>query len=168
MYQRILVPIDGSRPSDAGLTRAIEMARLTRGQLRLLHVTDPMPFAFSAEGYAAMTADVVALLREAGEEVLQKARQRVVQEGVAVDTVLFDGFGTTLCDRVCEQVTEWNAELIVIGTHGRRGLSRALLGSDAEKILRSATVPVLLVRAADAGQDAPAGAAATIEPAAVD
>ncbi len=150
MYQRILVPVDGSPPSDAGLTRAIEMAKLTGGQLRLLHVTDPMPFAFSAEGYAAMASDVLALLRRAGDEVLQKARQRVVQEGVAVDTVLFDGLGAGLCDRVCDQVKAWEAELIVIGTHGRRGLARALLGSDAERILRSATVPILLVRAADA------------------
>lgn len=147
MYQRILVPLDGSPPSEAGLKVAIDMARLTGGQIRLLHVIDPMPFAYSAEGYGAMATDVLALMRESGEKLLQAARQRVAAEGVAVDTVLLDGYGGRLCDRVGEQVQDWKAELIVIGTHGRRGVPRMLLGSDAEQVLRTAAVPVLLVRA---------------------
>ena len=146
MYQRILVPIDGSPPSEAGLRVAIDMAKLTGGQIRLLHVVDPMPFAYSAEGYGAMATDVLALMRESGEQVLRAARERVVQDGVATDTVLLDGYGGRLCDRVAEQVQDWKADLIVIGTHGRRGLPRMLLGSDAEQVLRSAAVPVLLVR----------------------
>ena len=147
MYQRILVPVDGSPPSEAGLEVAIDMAKLTGGQIRLLHVVDPMPFAYSAEGYGAMATDVLALLRESGEKVLREARQRVVAEGVAADTVLLDGYGGRLSDRVGEQVQDWKAELIVIGTHGRRGVPRMLLGSDAEQVLRTAPVPVLLVRA---------------------
>lgn len=149
MYQRILVPVDGSPPSEAGLKVAIDMARLTGGQIRLLHVIDPMPFAYSAEGYGAMATDVLALMRESGEKLLQAARQRVAAEGVAVDTVLLDGYGGRLCDRVGEQVQDWKAELIVIGTHGRRGVPRMLLGSDAEQVLRTAAVPVLLVRATE-------------------
>jgi len=146
MYQRILVPVDGSPPSEAGLKLAIEMAKLTGGQLRLLHVVDPMPFAFSAEGYGAMATDVLALMRESGEQILRAARERVVQDGVAAETVLLDGFGGRLCDRVGAQVQEWKADLIVIGTHGRRGVRRMMLGSDAEQVLRTAPVPVLLVR----------------------
>jgi len=146
MYQRILVPVDGSPPSEAGLKVAIDMAKLTGAQIRLLHVVDPMPFAYSAEGYGAMATDVLALMRESGEQVLRAARERVVQDGVATDTVLLDGYGGRLCDRVAEQVKDWQADLIVIGTHGRRGLPRMLLGSDAEQVLRTAAVPVLLVR----------------------
>ena len=146
MYQRILVPVDGSPPSEAGLKVAIDMAKLTGAQIRLLHVVDPMPFAYSAEGYGAMATDVLALMRESGEQVLRAARERVVQDGVATDTVLVDGYGGRLCDRVAEQVKDWQADLIVIGTHGRRGLPRMLLGSDAEQVLRTAAVPVLLVR----------------------
>ena len=147
MYQRILVPVDGSPTADAGLSEAIRLARLTGGQLRLLHVIDPVPFVFNGEGYGAMASDVLAFLRDAGQRVLEDARSRVVREGVAADTAISDSFGERLSERVAEQAREWKADLIVIGTHGRRGVSRALLGSDAEQVLRTAPVPVLLVRA---------------------
>lgn len=150
MYQRILVPVDGSATSDAGLAEAIKLARLTGAQLRLLHVVDEMPFLMSAEGYGAMSIDVLALLREGGERILQNARTRVKDAGIAVDTVLMDSPGARLHDRVEEQVKEWKADLIVIGTHGRRGVGRVLMGSDAEQVIRGASVPVLLVRAAGA------------------
>ena len=154
MYQRILVPVDGSPTSNAGLAEAMKLAKLTGAQLRLLRVVDDMPFLMSPEGYGAMAADVLALLREAGEGMLQRARTLASDSGIAVDTVLFDGLGGRLCDRVAEQAKDWHADLIVLGTHGRRGVSRVLLGSDAEQVLRTAPVPVLLVRA---GEAAPLG-----------
>ena len=154
MYQRILVPVDGSPTSNAGLAEAMKLAKLTGAQLRLLHVVDDMPFLMSPEGYGATAADVLALLREAGEGMLQRARTLASDSGIAVDTVLFDGLGGRLCDRVAEQAKDWHADLIVLGTHGRRGVSRVLLGSDAEQVLRTAPVPVLLVRA---GEAAPLG-----------
>ena len=82
--------------------------------------------------------------------MLQRARTLASDSGIAVDTVLFDGLGGRLCDRVAEQAKDWRADLIVLGTHGRRGVSRVLLGSDAEQVLRTAPVPVLLVRASEA------------------
>ena len=69
-----------------------------------------------------------------------------MQQGVQVDTLLFDNVSNRLCDTVLEQVKKWGADLIVIGTHGRRGVGRMLLGSDAEQVVRTAPVPVLLVR----------------------
>ena len=148
MYPRILVPVDGSPTSNAGLDEAIKIARLTGAQLRLLHVVDEMPFVLSGEGYGAIATDVFALLREAGAKILEDARSRVQESGIAVDTALFDSLSGRLCDRVTEQVEQWHADLVVLGTHGRRGLRRAVLGSDAEQVLRTAPVPVLLVRAA--------------------
>lgn len=147
MYQRILVPLDGSPTSDAGLAEAIKLAKLTDAQLRLLHVVDEMPFVMSGEGAGAMAGNVLALLRESGEKILAKARTQVADSGIAVDTVLFDGLGGGLCERVRQQIEDWHADLIVLGTHGRRGFRRFLLGSDAEQVLRTATVPVLLLRA---------------------
>ena len=148
MYQRILVPVDGSPTSNAGLAEAIKMAKLTGARLRLLHIVDEMPFVMSGEGYGAMAGDVLALLREAGEKILEEARAQVKDSGIAVDTALFDGFAGSLCDRIAQQVEDWHADLIVLGTHGRRGTKRLLIGSDAEQVLRTASVPVLLVRAA--------------------
>ena len=150
MYQRILVPVDGSSTSNAGLEEAMKLAKLTGGRLRLLHVVDEMPFVMSAEGYSAMSADVLGLLKEAGEKILAQAGKEAERNGVQVDTQLFDSLSGRLCDRVVEQIEEWSADLVVLGTHGRRGMRRMLLGSDAEAIVRMATVPVLLVRATEA------------------
>lgn len=148
MYERILVPIDGSETSSAGLQEAIRLAKLTGSQLRLLHAVDEMPFVMSAEGYSAISADVLALLHEAGEQILQNGRTLVRESGLAVDTVLFDSLSGRLCDLVAEEARKWHADLIVLGTHGRRGVGRLLMGSDAEQIVRSAPVSVLLVRVA--------------------
>lgn len=148
MYQRILVPVDGSATSIAGLAEAMKLAKLTGARLRLMHVIDEMPFVFNAEGYGAMSNDVLSILRGTGEQVLQHARKLVEDNDIAVDTALFEELSGRLCDCVAEQARQWKADLIVLGTHGRRGMNRMLLGSDAEQILRTASVPVLLVHAA--------------------
>lgn len=146
MYQRILVPVDGSATSNLGLDEAVKLAKLTGGRLRLVHVVDQMPFVFAAEGYAAMSADVLGMLNQAGQKILDEARKRVEKEGVPVDEELCEALDSRLCDRVLEQIKSWQADVVVLGTHGRRGARRMLLGSDAEVIARTATVPILLVR----------------------
>jgi len=146
MYQRILVPVDGSPTSTEGLEQAIALARLTGGTIRVMHVIDDMPFLMSAEGYGFMAGDVLGLLRGAGEKILDEAQTRVKAAGVPVNEVLLESLQGRLCDHVVEQVGEWKADLVVLGTHGRRGVRRVVLGSDAEQILRTSTVPVLLVR----------------------
>ncbi len=153
MYQRILVPVDGSPTSNAGLAEAIKLAKLTGARVRVLHVVDEMPYVMSAEGYAAMSGDVFTILKEAGQAVLEQARFAVDAAGIPVEATLFDSLSGRLCDRVAEQVQEWGADVIVLGTHGRRGVGRMLLGSDAEQIVRTATVPVLLVRSTGSGVD---------------
>ena len=146
MYQRILVPVDGSPTSNAGLAEAIKLAKLTGARVRVLHVVDEMPFLMSGDGYAAMSGDIFTMLKEAGRAVLEQARLMVHAAGIPVEATLFDSLSGRLCDRVAEQVQAWGADVIVLGTHGRRGVGRMLLGSDAEQIVRTATVPVLLVR----------------------
>ncbi len=95
-------------------------------------------------GYA--TGDVIGMLVDVGAQILAAAKARVEANGLAVETFLSESFGSRVCDVVVEQATLWNADLIVIGTHGRRGVRRLLIGSDAEQIVRTAPVPVLLVR----------------------
>ena len=143
MYQRILVPVDGSKTSDCGLEEAVRLASMTGARLRLVHVVDGPVFS---TGMEFITADVYGLLIEAGAQVLSEAKAKVESAGIAVDTFLSEAFGERVCDVVLAQVKLWNADLIVIGTHGRRGVGRLLIGSDAEQILRAAPVPVLLVR----------------------
>lgn len=149
-YQRILVPVDGSATSLRGLEEAIRIARVTGGRLQLLHVVDELTFATGFETGTAFVGDVIPLMRQAGEEILQQARARAEAAGVPADTVLCDRFATRVCDAVVDQCRTGEADLIVLGTHGRRGVGRLLLGSDAEQVLRLATVPVLLVRSPEA------------------
>lgn len=147
MYQRILVPIDGSASSGRGLDEAIQVARLTGGRLRLLHVIDELSFVTGFEPYAAYSADLLPLVREAGQKILQDGQARAAAAGVEAETQLIEVLAVRLADQVVAQAQAWSADLIVIGTHGRRGVGRLFLGSDAEQILRVAPVPVLLVRA---------------------
>lgn len=170
MYQRILVPIDGSPTSLKGLGEAIRVARLAGGALRLIHVVDELKYVTGFETGAAYNEDLVPLMEDAGRQVLEQGREIAEHDGIEAQTVLFTILAGRVSDLVVEQAKAWNADLIVIGTHGGRGVGRVLMGSDAEHILRSAPVPVLLVRAVGieteaqaegkAGRSAPAGAVA--------
>ena len=146
MYQRILVPIDGSTTSTQGLDEAIKLAKLTGASLRLIHVMDALTFATGFESYAAYANDVIPIMTEAGQKILDQGKARVEASGVKVDTLLLDSLAARMSDTVIEQAKAWNADLIVIGTHGRRGIKRLMLGSDAEQVARLTPVPVLLVR----------------------
>ncbi len=147
MYERILVPVDASPTSMLGLDEAIKLAKLTGASVRLVHVVDQLTFV---TGFEVYTGDLIGMLREAGQKVLGEAKARVEARGVAVTSFLCDTFGARVCDLVIDQAKEWKADLIVIGSHGRRGMSRLFLGSDAEMVIRMAPVPVLLVRGTDA------------------
>lgn len=146
MYQRILVPLDGSETSDLGLTEAIRLAQLTHARLRLIHVIDELSFAFTADAYSYRAGELLDLLRKNGANILEKALATVRAQGIEADTVLYENLDKTVQQRVLSEAETWEADLIVIGTHGRRGVRRMVLGSSAEGILRSAHVPVLLVR----------------------
>jgi len=168
MYQRILVPVDGSEASNLGLAEAIRLAGLTKGCLRLLHVVDDLSFSIGIGAHASYSGDWLPYLRQSGNAILAQAQAKARQSGIAADVVMHDNFHNSLNELVSEEARKWAADLIVLGTHGRRGVGRMLMGSGAESILRSAPVPVLLVRAAAEGSTAQAGsgaAPATLPPA---
>jgi nucleotide-binding universal stress UspA family protein len=143
MYKRILVPVDGSETSNKGLDEAIQLAKLTGASLHLVHVVDELTFATGFEMY---TGDMIGLLKEAGEQILGEAKARAEAGGIETATFLSENFGARVCDIVVDQALQCHADLIVVGTHGRRGVGRLIMGSDAEQIVRMAPVPVLLVR----------------------
>ncbi len=149
-YQRILVPVDGSACSSRGLSEAIALAKLTGARLRLVHVIDEPFVALGLDGTPSGAGELIEVFREAAHKVLADAGAAVAQAGVPFDSQLLDSFDGRLGDLVVKAVQDWPADLVVIGTHGRRGVGRLLLGSGAEKILRQSPVPVLLVRSPEA------------------
>ncbi len=146
MYQRILVPVDGSPTSNRGLDEAIRIAKLTQGRLRLVHVIDELSFALAMDAYSGFAGDWLGVLRENGANILATAKATVRDAGVEAETVLHDNFSRKVHEQVTAEAAQWPADLIVLGTHGRRGVGRLVMGSSAEYIVRYATVPVLLVR----------------------
>jgi len=160
MYKRILVPVDGSPTSNQGLDEAVKLAKLTGASLRLIHVVNELTFA---TGFEIYTADIIGMLKEGGEQILAAAKARVKADGIEAETFLSESFGSRVCDVVADEAKRCNAELIVIGSHGRRGIGRLLIGSDAEQIVRLAPVPVLLVRASAGKATTGAGRAAAAE-----
>ena len=152
MYKRILVPVDGSPTSTRGLDEAIRLAKLTGASIRLVHVLDQMVFMTGMETY---TLDVIGILKEAGERIVQEMKARVAAGGIEATSFVSEALAGRVCDVVAEQAKAFDADLIVLGTHGRRGVGRWLIGSDAEQIVRNASVPVLLVRALPLAQSSP-------------
>ncbi|MBO9512689.1 MAG: universal stress protein [Variovorax sp.] len=154
MYQQILVPVDGSATSMHGLEQAIGMAQLAKGRLRLLHVVDEPSFALAMDAYSGRAGDWMKVLRETGHKLLRECEAKVGAAGIPVDSVLRDHLDGTVHEIVTREAANWPADLIVLGTHGRHGAQRLLLGSSAENIARTSPVPVLLVRAPEVSSTA--------------
>lgn len=147
MYQRILVPVDGSETSFLGVDEAIRLAGVTGGRVRFVHAIDELSVGLAMDAYAGYMGDLRACLHENATEMLAGAKAAAGAAGVEADAVLHDSYNDRIADVVGAQARQWPADLIVLGTHGRRGVRRLVLGSGAESILRTAPVPVLLVRA---------------------
>jgi len=144
MYQRIMVPVDGSETSRKALQEAIKLAQTFNARLKLVHVVENAR-VFDAEGmvdYAALRE----IATKGGEQILARGKEMAEQAGVAAETALLESGGDRNENVIVADARQWLAELIVIGTHGRSGISRLLFGSVAEGIVRGATTPVLLIR----------------------
>lgn len=145
MYQRILVPVDGSETAIKAMITALQMARDSGGQVHLVHMVEGMT-PLAADPYGAYSGEVIEIMRQSGAKILEDALVVAKAAGVPADTELFDNFGERLAEVVADSATRFKADLIVVGTHGRRGLGRMMLGSGAEQIIRLAPVPVLVIR----------------------
>jgi nucleotide-binding universal stress UspA family protein len=145
MYQRILIPVDGSETATKAMVTALQLARDSGGQVHLVHVVEGMT-PLAADPYGAYSGEVIEIMRQSGSKILEDALQVAKAAGVTADTELFDNFGERLAEVVADAAIRFNADLIVVGTHGRRGLGRMMLGSGAEQIIRLAPVPVLVIR----------------------
>lgn len=150
-YKRIFVPIDGSRVSTRGLAEAIRLARLTGARIRLLHVIDQMVWTDALDGTAG-TASLIDSLRAGGKRTIRNARAVTQRHRVKADALLVEELGIRVADVILKEARKWGADLIVMGTHGRRGIDRMLLGSDADRVIRRSPISVLLIPPAARGK----------------
>ncbi len=149
MYQRIVVPVDGSDTATAALVAALQLARDGGGRVLLVHVVEELAFVDGYDMYGGNSGELFKVMREAGDRVLDAALAIAESAGVPAEKKLFDRFGERLGEVVANAARAWQADLIVLGTHGRRGIGRVLLGSGAEQIIRLAPTPVLVIRPTD-------------------
>jgi nucleotide-binding universal stress UspA family protein len=155
MYKRMLVPVDGSPASMLGLQHAVGLAKPLGARIRLLNVVDELALVPAVDAYALVDfTAMIAALKEGGQKVLDEAAAVAARNGVEAEKVQLESLGGHVSSVIVEDAKQWRADVICMGTHGRRGLNRLLLGSDAERVLREAVQPVLLVRAEETKQDA--------------
>jgi nucleotide-binding universal stress UspA family protein len=142
MYKRILVPVDGSTTSMNGLEKAIRLSKASKAKLRILHVVDGIAFSREHSMFTA-TAEK---FRESGGKLIKEVMARVKKEKIQADSRMVENLTGRAADTIAKEASKWKADVIVMGTHGRRGFNRLMLGSDAELVARTATVSVLLVQ----------------------
>ena len=147
MYKRIAVAVDGSDTSTIALNEAVNLAGVMGSTLLLLHVCEEMPVVWNIEGMTAWPmTDVAKVFIETGKQLLKKDKARVAGSGISVETRLVEDYGGRIGAVINEEAERWLADLLVVGTHGRKGLDHMLMGSVAEGVIRTASIPVLLVR----------------------
>ncbi len=139
---RILVPIDGSKCSEKAVSFAGNLARKLSARVDVLFVSETN---YAGPWYYYVLDDVVAdKIQEKGREIVEKTAGELRGKGVAeVESHLAEGYPGEV---IAEMANELGADLIVMGTHGRRGLERVLMGSVAREVANTAAVPLLLVK----------------------
>ena len=146
MYSKILVAVDESDTSRHALQQAIELAKNLSAALRLVHVVDMSWLPIGPE----VAIDVEALRQArygAGKKVIAAACDAAKAAGFEAETVLAETEAPIqqVAEVIVNEASRWGADLVVMGTHGRRGLQRLMLGSVAERVTRLSTGPVFLV-----------------------
>lgn len=153
MYKNIMLALDGSKISDSLME---EVIKLTKGQspnLRIVHVVDESFVYYGGQDFDYLS--LITSCQEEGRNILAKAAEIITSKSsVKVETSLLElkPFHKRVSEVIVDEAAKCHADLLIIGTHGRRGFSHLLLGSVADNIIRIATTPVLLVRNSDKHQ----------------
>jgi len=146
MYSKILVAVDESDTSLHALKQAIELARNLSATLRIVHVVDMNWLPLGPELAIDIEA-ISAVRRSAGEKILAAAHEAAQKAGLEAESTLMETETPIqhVAETIAKEASRWPADLVVLGTHGRRGFERMLLGSVAEGMARRSPVPVLLI-----------------------
>ena len=143
LAKHLLVPTDFSEPSTAALEHAITLAKAIGAKITIAHIYEVPSFAYEG-GLVSVPVEFATKIRDAAVASLKAACDANAGRGVEISSLAREGVPAELIDEIAKEL---GADMIVMGTHGRRGLSHVLLGSVAERVLRTARVPVLTVHA---------------------
>ena len=143
-YQNILVPVDGSETSFAAVAKAAELAKAFGSKITVVQVLTLDPYIAAEYITANQTNDLIERARASIVKTLEEAKQKFTEQGVESETKLLEG--QVIAREITNAAKDLNADLIVIGSHGRTGLKKLFLGSVAQSILSEGTTPVLIVR----------------------
>lgn len=144
MFRKILVPTDGSELSIAAALRAIPLARLAGAGVVVAFVQDTYPYTGVGEANAAGLQAFMAAARQQGLAAIQRIRDEAGQAGVAVESMVIEDHQAAR--GIVDAARSCDADLIVMGSHGRSGLAKLMLGSVATKVLALSPVPVMVVK----------------------
>lgn len=141
MYAKILCPVDGSDVSRRGMQEALRLAQNQGAAVKFIYILDLGPLTQYPLGEEAMTS-----LRQSGRDVVDAALAAAAARGVHAEGEVLEIVQGRVGPSIIAEAERSAPDLIVMGTHGRRGLTRLLLGSDAAAVLSAAKVPVLMVK----------------------
>ncbi|MBX3679357.1 universal stress protein [Cognatazoarcus halotolerans] len=146
MYQHILISVDDSHTSGKALEKAIEICKGSAATLEIVHAVDESIFAHIRETTLIDKGAALKAVMLEGEETLAKAVKVATDAGLSPKSQLLSSNTLHAADQVAAHVAKSDADLLIVGSHGRRGIQRMLLGSVAEKLLRKVEISVLVVR----------------------
>jgi nucleotide-binding universal stress UspA family protein len=144
MFKRILVPVDGSDAALRALDKALSLAQAFGGKLLLVNVIDAYPFVGIGADYSFGQNEYMAAATASANQLLARAEAAVADAGQACERRVIEGH--VIYEGILDAAREFDADLIVMGSHGRLGLEKLLLGSTAQRVLSHTSLPVLIVR----------------------
>ena len=146
MYQRLLVALDSTATSRLALEHAAALGRLSGATVVLLHVLESFRHVSGFESPKVYAEEVLPRMRAAGRELLDEAAAPLREQGIEVETVLLEGSDERVAELIARRAEEAGVDMVILGTHGRRGVNRLLLGSQANSVITHSAIPVLVVR----------------------
>lgn len=146
MYKKILLPLDRSELAEIAIPHAISLAQAFDAELTLITVVEPIAM-YTQPGMMGPLLDVPIDIDEeltAAEKYLQVTQSKLMSDKIKIETVTLAGYPAV---QICDYADENEIDMIVMSTHGRSGIQRWVYGSVADRVLRAANTPVLLIRA---------------------
>lgn len=144
MFKHILVPVDGSNTAQVAVSKATDLAKAFACSVTVIYVIDPYPFTGVGTDFAYGQAEYLSAATAEANAAVHAAKESFVNAGVTVDTSVVEAH--TVWRGIVQAGTTLNADLIVIGSHGRSGLEKLVLGSVTQAVLSHTKLPVLVVR----------------------